>query len=175
MNSVCVSYNLVSFLESQLFSNIISSAVAIGTIGAVIVALYLGLRKKKPKYIFSWDYSYIFLPYSIYPLDGVQFELLNKTQDCEIVLKSAPFLWNRKGNTKSILAYNPMPGAEGKLPRKLDYGDSYKFLIHKKEMKKLLKGNNDKVLEFRINDAFGKSYKAKIKRKIIEEWITKEG
>lgn len=75
MESVCISYNLISFLESQLFSNLVSLLVAIGTIGTVIDALYLGLRKKKTRYKFSWAFSFLIQFFLLRELLGQRFNL----------------------------------------------------------------------------------------------------
>ncbi|MCM3396469.1 hypothetical protein M3638_01295 [Oceanobacillus profundus] len=136
--------------------NITDWLSAIGTIGAVIVALYLSNKDRKPKAKVKSNVSYLVGPSGVSGPVQISLEILNQGL-IPITIKECTL--NYKGKNKMVFR-------EGysKVDKKLQPGDHYEHTIPFEPIAKLMESDNKKSLKtnFYFLDASGNKYKTKI-------------
>ena len=87
----------IKFFEGNLYSNIINTLSAIGTIGAVIVSLYLSRSGERIKYKIKRQ---VIVPVGYCGNFTLRYdlELINLTRNNQIVISSYPYIRNGKTN-----------------------------------------------------------------------------
>lgn len=161
----------IKFFEGNLYSNIINTLSAIGTIGAVIVSLYLSRSGERIKYKIKRQ---VIVPVGYCGNFTLRYdlELINLTRNNQIVISSYPYIRNGKTN---IIIKNYIPFYEKlddyNFPRKLNYGDKLLISIDKTIAKDILKNSSKKRFKLIVEDVLGNKFKYTIKRSEMEVLI----
>ena len=136
----------LNFFESNLFSNIINTFSAIGTIGAVIVSLYLSRKGERIKYKIRRQ---VIVPVGYCGNFTLRYdlELINLTRNNQIVISSYPYIRNGRTN---IFIKNYVPIYDNSdnynFPRRLNYGDKFLISIDKQTASEILKNSSKNIL-----------------------------
>ncbi len=117
------------FFEGQLFANICSAFSAIGTVGAVIISLYLILRENSVKYKVTGNQVRI----TNYPamkniISGYGINIVNLSYNKNIMLKQSLFVKQNKNVNLSLLLNLELPDSFI-TPKILGPGEDFTFLI----------------------------------------------
>ena len=158
----------LNFFESNLFSNIINTFSAIGTIGAVIVSLYLSRKGERIKYKIRRQ---VIVPVGYCGNFSLRYdlELINLTRNNQIVISSYPYI--RTGRT-NIFIKNYVPIYDNSdnynFPRRLNYGDKFLISIDKQTASEILKNSSRNKFKLIVEDVLGNKYKYTIKRSEME-------
>ena len=162
---------LIKIINSATFVNVCQFFSALGTMGAVIISLYVLLRGSKVKTIItSSTFENCYQDKSI---SGYSATILNASHDKNIYLKQGLFVLaekkDEKGNDRMMLL--PIIELIKLFPHKsvLGPGEDYTFFISEKHMKSILKYTQKKNIAFYFIDKFNKKYAFKIKRNDLEK------
>lgn len=152
-------YNILTLIFSGLSS--------IGTVGAVILSLWVLFDSKKIRYKMKADGVTMFSS-NEKKITGINITLTNNSKDLLIKISSFPKIKIKKN---LYMAYKPNLQEYGnyKLNTSLSYGDSLNFFIDQEQIKLTLENKNKKFLFF-FNDNLGNTYKIKIKRQLFEKY-----
>ena len=162
-------HDLIYFISSNFFANICTLFSAIGTIGAVIMSLYLSKKNEKIKYKIITEYIFP-IGYGIHNTDKYySISLINLSRYLAIHIESMPYIRTHKMNL--AIKYNIDWEEKNQLPKIINYGEKYTITIDKMIAKSILNDINTNKIIFTFTDVFGKNYEHKIKRKELEKFI----
>ena len=161
--------NMIEFMSSSLFSNICTFISAIGTLAAVIVSLYLSRKNEKIKYKITRNFiipvgfvgNFLDNYYSV--------SLINLSKYLTITIESNPYIKMPKINLTII--NNIDWENKNQLPKVIHYGEKYTITMDKNTISEILKSTDKGKIIIVFKDIFGKTYKHKIKRKELEQFI----
>lgn len=161
--------NMIEFMSSSLFSNICTFISAIGTLAAVIVSLYLSRKNEKIKYKITRNFiipvgfvgNFLDNYYSV--------SLINLSKYLTITIESNPYIKMPKINLTII--NNIDWENKNQLPKIIHYGEKYTITMDKNTISEILKSTDKGKISIVFKDIFGKTYKHKIKRKELEQFI----
>ena len=165
---------LLEFLESQLFANICSAFAAIGTVGAVIISIYLILRDNKVKYKMTANTIDMINPINNQRIvSGYGINIVNLSYNQNIMLKQSMYVYCSKKETLLLLINMNLP-KEYITPNVLYPGEDFTFVIEKEQIKEILNKSNNKKIKFYFMDKSNIKYTLKLKRTILEEFLNKK-
>ncbi len=161
--------NILNFISSGLFANICTFLSAIGTLGAVIVSLHLSRKNEKIKYKITRNFVIPVGFVGNYLENYYSLSLINLSRYLSITIESNPYI--EISNTNLTLINNIDWDNTNQLPKAINYGEKYTITIDKNTVNEILKTVNDRKIKFVFKDIFGKTYKYKIKRKELEQFV----
>jgi len=161
------------FIESQLFANICSAFSAVGTVGAVIISLYLILRDNKIKYKMTGNTITMMNPFTNDVVaDGYGINIVNLSFNKNMMLKQSLYVKCPKGKVLLLLVNLKLP-KEFITPSMLSPGENFTFLIEKKQIREILDKVKSKMVTIYFMDQSNLTYKLKVKRSELEKIIEK--
>ena len=142
---------------------------AIGTLGAVIVSLHLSRKNEKIKYKITRNFVIPVGFVGNYLGNYYSLSLINLSRYLSITIESNPHI--EISNTNLTLINNIDWDNTNQLPKVINYGEKYTITIDKKTVNEILKNVKDRRIKFVFKDIFGKTYKYKIHRKELEQFV----
>ncbi len=161
--------NILDFISSSLFANICTFLSAVGTLGAVIISLHLSRKNEKIKYKITRNFIIPVGFVGNYLENYYSLSLINLSRYLSITIESNPYI--EISNMNLTLINNIDLDNANQLPKVINYGEKYTITIDKKTVKEILQNVNDKKIKFVFKDIFGKTYKYKINRKELEQFV----
>ena len=164
---------MLNFLEGQLFANICSAFSAVGTVGAVIVSLYLIFRENRVKYKITSNTITILNPLTNeHVASGYGVNIVNLSFNKNIMLNQSIAV-KCPHNKLLLLLVNLKLPKEFITPKVLSPGEDFTFLIEKIQIKEILEKVKYKKITLFFRDKSNMKYKIKIKRKDLEAYLNK--
>lgn len=164
-----------NFLEGQLFANICNAFSALGTVGAVIISLYLIFRENNVKYKMSGSITGITnYPYPGNNTSGYGVNIVNLSYNKNIMLKQSLYVKQNKERALLLLLNLKLPEIFI-TPSVLGPGEDFTFFIEKKQIEYILKNVPYKKIELYYLDKCNKKYSIKVKREDLKIILEKNG
>ena len=165
---------ILDFLSGTLFSNLCSAFSAIGTVGAVIISLYLIFREKNIKYKVTGNIIGI----TNYPtmgkiISGYGVTIINLSYNKNIMLKQSLYVKQSKKQNLALLVNLKLP-EKFITPKILGPSEDFTFFIDEKQIKYILENVTNKKITIFFYDKENKKYKIKINREDLEDVIAKQ-
>ena len=160
---------ILDFISSNLFANICTFLSAIGTLGAVIISLYLSRKNEKVKYKITRN---LVVPVGFvgdFLENFYSLSLINLSKYLSITIESNPYI---EIPNKKLFLSNIDWENTNQLPKVINYGEKYTVTIDRKAVSTLLQNVKSKKIKFFFKDVFGKIYKYKINRKELEHFLS---
>lgn len=164
---------MLNFFEGQLFANICSAFSAIGTVGAVIISLYLIFRENRVKYKMTGNTVTLLNPITNENVtSGYGINIVNLSFNKNIMLNQSIAV-KCSNNKLLLLLVNLKLPKEFITPKILAPGEDFTFLIEKVQIKEILEKVKYKKITIFFRDKSNIKYKIKIKRKVLEDYLNK--
>ena len=163
---------MLKFFEGNLFANICSAFSAIGTVGAVIISLYLIFRENKVKYKVKTNTVTIMNPANDKYIQGYGINIVNLSYNKNLMLNQSIVVKCPKNKELVLLVDLKLP-KEFITPKILSPGEDFTFFIEKEQIEEILKRIKSKKIIIYFRDKANIKYKTKIKRKELEEYFSK--
>lgn len=165
---------LLNFLSGQLFANLCSAFSAIGTVGAVVVSLFLIFRENKVKSIVTGNIMGI----ADYPslgkiINGYGVNIINLSYNKNILLKQSLYVKQNKKTNLALLVNLSLP-KNFITPNILGPGEDFTFFIEAKQIKYILENIKDKKIKLFYYDKCNKKYQIKLNREDLEMVLQKQ-
>ena len=164
----------MNFFEGQLFANLCSAFSAIGTVGAVIISLYLIFRENTVKYKVTGNIMVI----TDYPslgeiINGYGINIVNLSYNKNIMLKQSLYVKQNK-KTNIVLLVNLNLPKSFITPNVLGPGEDFTFFIEAKQIKHILENVKEKKIRLFYYDKSNKKYETKIDREDLKIVLEKQ-
>lgn len=164
---------IVEFIESDLFANLCQLFSALGTVGAVIVSLYIIFKQNKIKVKLTATTIDLLSERINKYISGFSVTICNLSSTQNIFLKQSLYMKKDKKDEKGndLLLFVPVPKIIELFPFKsvISPGEEYTFFLAKKQIKCALEESKSKLLKFYFMDKFNKKYSIKVKRSDLEK------
>lgn len=166
---------LKEILISQEFANVSTFLSAVGSLGAVIVALYVANKSNRPKVNI---HSYNGVIAGIQKIEGYMIFITNKSPNLNLTIQTPLYVrLKKKLFTKEqkgiIFTDNHQLDMTFALPKTLKYGEGHIFCLIGNQIKEVLEKCSQKKITFQISDTIGNVFYHKVDREKLEESLKK--